>query len=107
MGTGIGIDCKRCGGQLNYDDGFEEGFCNRCFSIVNYEEENGSAKIVERRDGGECEVLIVNGRYFQSWDLEDYRSGIKEISKKLEIPIKGKKKETLIEEIWTKSQAAK
>lgn len=38
MGTGIGKYCKRCGEQLNYDDGFEEGFCNRCYHIVKQEE---------------------------------------------------------------------
>lgn len=37
MGTGIGEYCKRCGEQLNYDDGFEGGFCHRCSSIVKYE----------------------------------------------------------------------
>lgn len=43
--------------------------------------------------------------------IEDLKAlnfdGIKAICKKLEIPIKGKKKELLIEEIWTKSQAPK
>ena len=37
MGTGIGKYCKRCGEQLNYDDGFEDGFCNRCYHIVKFE----------------------------------------------------------------------
>lgn len=39
MGTGIGKSCKRCGEQLNYDDGFDGGFCNRCSSIVKFERE--------------------------------------------------------------------
>ena len=39
MGTGIGIDCKRCGHQLNYDDGFDDStqLCSECYSIVNFE----------------------------------------------------------------------
>ena len=35
------------------------------------------------REGDElCEVLKVGERYFRSWDLESYRSGIEEISKR-------------------------
>ena len=39
MGTGIGVDCRRCGDQLNWDDGFDEAnhLCRRCFSIVKFE----------------------------------------------------------------------
>jgi len=37
MGTGIGEYCKRCGEQLNYDDGFENGFCSRCLCIEGFE----------------------------------------------------------------------
>lgn len=39
MGTGIGIDCRRCGNQLNCDDGFDDELrlCNRCKSIVSFE----------------------------------------------------------------------
>lgn len=49
-----------------------------------------------------------NDGKFTKEDLEALNfNGIKEICKKLEIPIKGKKKEALIEEIWNKSQAPK
>ena len=37
MGTGVGKYCKRCGEQLNYDDGFENGFCSRCLCIEGFE----------------------------------------------------------------------
>ena len=39
MGTGIGINCKRCGHQLNYDDGFDNNtkLCDECHSIVKFE----------------------------------------------------------------------
>jgi len=32
MGTGIGVDCRCCGHQLNYDDGFDrkEEICDTC-----------------------------------------------------------------------------
>lgn len=45
---------------------------------------------------------------FTKEDLEKLNfNGIKEICKKLEIPFNKKKKEVLIEEIWTKTQAPK
>ena len=37
MGTGIGINCKCCEKQLNYDEGFnrEKELCNTCeFDII-------------------------------------------------------------------------
>lgn len=39
MGTGIGKYCKRCGKQLNYDDGFNyaETLCNSCQSIIKFD----------------------------------------------------------------------
>lgn len=39
MGLGIGVDCRRCGEQLNYDSGFDSQLqlCNRCASIVKFE----------------------------------------------------------------------
>jgi hypothetical protein len=39
MGTGIGINCRRCGHQLNYDQGFDSrtSLCNECYSIVKFE----------------------------------------------------------------------
>ncbi len=39
MGTGIGKFCKRCGEQLNYDDGFNaiETLCDGCESIVKFD----------------------------------------------------------------------
>ena len=45
MGTGIGKYCKRCGEQLNYDDGFEDGFCNRCYHIVKFEAEKAPQRV--------------------------------------------------------------
>jgi hypothetical protein len=32
MGTGIGIDCKCCGNQLTYEDGFDSDkeLCDEC-----------------------------------------------------------------------------
>jgi hypothetical protein len=32
MGTGIGINCRCCGNQLTYDDGFDESdeLCEEC-----------------------------------------------------------------------------
>lgn len=35
MGCGIGIDCKCCGEQLNYEDGFdhEQQLCNDCKNV--------------------------------------------------------------------------
>lgn len=42
MGTGIGKDCRRCGDQLNYDNGFnpEETLCKKCDSIVKFKKES-------------------------------------------------------------------
>jgi len=42
MGTGIGINCRRCGHQLNYDDGFDRSLqlCNECASISRYDGNN-------------------------------------------------------------------
>ncbi len=39
MGTGIGINCRRCGHQLNYDDGFDRSLqlCDECASISRYD----------------------------------------------------------------------
>jgi hypothetical protein len=39
MGTGIGKHCKRCGHQLNYDEGFNftETLCKECESIVEFD----------------------------------------------------------------------
>lgn len=39
MGTGMGIDCKRCGDQLNYDSGFnsETQLCDECYNIVKFD----------------------------------------------------------------------
>ena len=36
MGTGIGENCKVCGEQLNYDDGFdsEKKICNSCKEMI-------------------------------------------------------------------------
>jgi len=41
MGLGIGINCKRCRDQLNYDDGFnrERELCNRCEGIVDFDKD--------------------------------------------------------------------
>jgi len=40
MGTGTGEYCKRCGEQLNYEDGFnrEKMLCNKCDHLVKYKE---------------------------------------------------------------------
>jgi hypothetical protein len=40
MGTGIGINCRRCGEQLNHDDGFDDQLqlCHRCASIVKFDQ---------------------------------------------------------------------
>ncbi len=54
MGTGIGEYCKRCGEQLNYDDGFEDGFCNRCYHIVKFETKN-----VPKKAFSEDELEII------------------------------------------------
>lgn len=42
MGCGIGKDCKRCGNQLNHDDGFneDETLCNKCEKIIEYDKKN-------------------------------------------------------------------
>lgn len=47
MGSGIGKYCKRCGEQLNYDDGFtsNEKFCNKCESIIKYDLKSPLEKI--------------------------------------------------------------
>ncbi len=39
MGTGIGKYCKRCGFQLNFDNGFnlEETLCRQCENIVRFD----------------------------------------------------------------------
>lgn len=39
MGTGIGKYCKRCGSQLNWDDGFNwaETLCKECENIVKFD----------------------------------------------------------------------
>lgn len=39
MGTGIGKQCKRCGEQLNYDDGFNgaETLCEKCDHIIRFD----------------------------------------------------------------------
>jgi len=50
MGTGIGEYCKRCGEQLNYDDGFEDGFCNRCYHIAKFEAKNVSERAFTREE---------------------------------------------------------
>jgi len=52
MGTGIGKYCKRCGEQLNYDDGFDfnEKFCNRCSSIVKFEREEQEKLLSKLKD---------------------------------------------------------
>lgn len=34
MGTGIGIDCRCCGNQLNYDDGFDRK-SQLCYKCIN------------------------------------------------------------------------
>lgn len=52
MGTGIGKYCKRCGEQLNYDDGFENGFCSKCSHILELnDKENWKESIKEVLDG--------------------------------------------------------
>jgi len=50
MGTGIGEYCKRCGEQLNYDDGFEDGFCNRCYHIAKFETKKMSEKAFSKEE---------------------------------------------------------
>jgi len=50
MGTGIGEYCKRCGEQLNYDDGFEDGFCNRCYHIAKFETKNMSERAFNKEE---------------------------------------------------------
>jgi len=50
MGTGIGKYCKRCGEQLNYDDGFEDGFCNRCYHIAKFETKKMSEKAFSKEE---------------------------------------------------------
>jgi len=68
MGTGIGEYCKRCGEQLNYDDGFEDGFCNRCYHIAKFEAKNVSERAFTRE---ELETLytLTSDAYIDSPDL--------------------------------------
>ena len=39
MGLGIGKDCKRCGNQLDFEDGFNnaETLCRKCEKIVSFD----------------------------------------------------------------------
>ena len=53
MGTGIGKDCRRCGEQLDYEDGFSwnETLCSKCESIVKFDNPNHqilSEELIER-----------------------------------------------------------
>ena len=50
MGTGIGKDCRRCGHQLTYDDGFiiEYLLCDECFNIVNFERPDLLVKVSDK-----------------------------------------------------------
>lgn len=38
--------------------------------------------IKSRRYSGSCDVIKVDNRYFQTWDSEDYGSGLEEITEK-------------------------
>jgi predicted HD phosphohydrolase len=69
MGTGIGKYCKRCGEQLNYDDGFEEGFCNRCYHIVKQEEWREIDKDIRYEIGGKRYVSINGEEYVRTKDI--------------------------------------
>lgn len=64
---GIGEYCKRCGEQLNYDDGFEDGFCTRCYSITNYEnkakEEGIKEALEEVNNLLGTNIKYINGEY--------------------------------------------
>jgi len=75
MGTGIGKYCKRCGEQLNYDDGFEDGFCNRCYHIVKFENRKLSEQPEKQEEWGEIDKDIwyeIGGKRYVSINGEEY-----------------------------------
>ena len=43
------VNCKRCGEQLNYDDGFEEKYClcEKCFNIVKFDNPEKLEELLE------------------------------------------------------------
>jgi len=85
MGTGIGKYCKRCGEQLNYDDGFEDGFCNRCYHIVKFENRKLSEQPEKQEEWGEIDKDIwyeIGGKRYVSINGEEYVR-TKDISKLL------------------------
>ena len=80
MGTGIGEYCKRCGEQLNYDDGFENGFCNRCYHIAEFESERESFPVGFTKEELERILKRVN-----EYDKDSYEDELdREIVEKIE-----------------------
>ena len=69
MGTGIGINCKRCGHQLNYDDGFDNNtkLCDECHSIVKFES-GDYPKVLSDFTIDE----IISELYNRSYDIDSY-----------------------------------
>lgn len=83
MGTGIGKYCKRCGEQLNYDDGFEDGFCNRCYHIAKFETKKMSEKAFSKEED-ENEHIKTHKKFLKLAEKqleEDYKCGTLEVLK--------------------------
>lgn len=90
---------------LQIEECFVESLCKQ--QPNKYTKEKPAPKSKEKEKVQDITTTDNDGKFTKE-DLEKLNfNGIKEICKTLEISIKGKKKETLIEEIWTKSQAPK
>jgi len=95
MGTGIGIDCRRCGDQLNYDDGFDDRLqlCHRCASIVKFDQLSKSETCRDPDDyyhtpygisSFDTKVLIDELRGRIEWNMEESeKDEILEMSKQI------------------------
>jgi len=82
MGTGIGKYCKRCGEQLNYDDGFEDGFCNRCYHIAKFETKKMSEKAFSKEED-ENEHIKTHKKFLKLAEKqEEWKGGIQEALEK-------------------------